>query len=289
MQASESVYIDWLRRQGIPVFHSHDARWRRYGKALIPATLTPFFTTVSAGDAARLLKESGAWLLRYSSDTHGKETRWWYVVCDKYDPGALSQNTRSKLRRGLRRCAVEQVSPDWIAENGYACYASAFDRYQNAKPVAQREFRLRIEQTRTGPFEFWGVFAGRDLAGYSECVIEGQSAATSVVKLDPSFLKDYSSYALLHTIVEEYVCKRGLIVSNGNRNVLHDTAFQEFLLKLGFKKLFCGLNIAYRPWLEIAIRVAFPFRSLLGRLPDHGRVHEMHGLMIQEEIRRACQ
>jgi hypothetical protein len=289
MRAGENSYVKWLGSQGIPVFHSDDSSWRRYGKALIPATFAPFFTTVSAGDAAKLLKESRAWLLRYCSDAHGKETRWWYVVCDKYDPSALSQNTRSKLRRGLRRCAVEQVSPDWLAENGYACYASAFNRYRNAMPVAQQDFRRQIEKMRTGPFECWGVFVGQHLAGYSQCVIERQSAATSVIKLDPSFLKYYTSYALLHGIAEHYVCQRGLIVINGNRSILHGTAFQEFLLKLGFKKLFCRLNIAYRPWLNVGIRVAFPFRSLLGSLPDHARLHDMRALMIQEEIRRACQ
>ena len=289
MAAGENSYVKWLKSQEIPVFESHDSCWRRYGRALIPASLAPFFTTLSAGEADKLLKKSGAWLLRYSSDAHGRETPWWYIVCDRYDPNALSQNTRSKLRRGLRRCSVEQVSPVWLGENGYACYVSAFKRYSNAMPIAQQDFRLQIEKMSTGPFEFWGVFVGEDLAGYSQCVIERQSAATSVIKLDPSFLRYYTSYALLYRIVEHYVCQRGFIVSNGNRNVLHDTAFQEFVLKLGFKKWFCRLNVLYRPSLNIGIRVAFPFRSLLCRLPDHGRLHHVRALMVQEEIRRACQ
>ena len=288
VSSTDSAYISWWQRK-CPLFQAGSTYWLIHEKtALLPVNVGPCFIHLSRDECRTLLQDSGAWLLRYSSDPCQEQTEWWYVLCDEYDPAKLSGNTRSKLRRGQRRCPVRRVEPSWLAEHGYPCYQAAFQRYENAQPRSQDSFRSGMLAAASGPFEYWGVFAGEALAGYCRCALEQNYVATEVIKFDPAYLKDYSAYAMIGTLLQHYVVEGGLTVNNGNRPVSHDTQFQGFLLKLGFRRQFCRLNVVYRPWLHAAVRIAFPFRRALGALPDRGRVHRLQTLLFQEEIQRRC-
>lgn len=216
-----SRYIEWLKAQGVPLFQGGGLDWRLYHGALIPAPASPFFVELHHEEAISLLKRSGAKLLRFASEPQERETEWWYIVCDFYDPDRLSSNTRSKIRRGFRNCIVHPLDTEWIAEHGYQCYLKAFDRYTNARPITKIEFRDMIMNTIAGPFEYWGVFVQDVLAGYSQCIIEEDHVITSVFKYHPAFLKFYTSYALVVALMQNYVVKHCFSLSNGTRSVAH--------------------------------------------------------------------
>ena len=67
-------------------------------------------------------------------------------------------------------------------------------------------------------------------------------------------------------IVEWYVHlgRDGSYLCDGARNVSHQTCFQDFLIKyFGFRRAYCKLNIKYRPIVGFAVKLLFPFRSIL--------------------------
>src|SRR5712692_4046144 len=101
-------YITWLQKQGIPLFKSNGIYWRSYNGALIPASTAPHFLKVSNREAKDLLHQSGAWLLRYTSDPTDVETPWWYIVCDSYH-SKLSSKMRNQISHGNRHCSAERV------------------------------------------------------------------------------------------------------------------------------------------------------------------------------------
>jgi hypothetical protein len=143
-------------------------------------------------------------------------------------------------------------------------------------------------RTVGGPFDYWAVFVENNLAGYCQCIVEQGSVATNVIKLNPDYLKHYSAYALISNLIEHYVSTQGKTLSNGTRSVAHDTNIQDLLLKLGFRRQYCKLNVIYVPLLAAAARVAFPFRRMIASLPDHGVAHKLRVFIFQEELKRRC-
>lgn len=284
----KTSYVAWLESQGTPLFRIRDQYWQRYKEALVPATTAPYFVNLTEADARTLLRESAAWFLRYCNDPSKDETEWWYVICDGYDPERLSSKTRNQIKRGARECKVKRIDADWLAEQGYRCYSAAFARYNNATPVAEPEYRRRILTTRSGPVELWGVFTGDALVGYCQCIIEGEYVSTSIVKLDPAYLSRYSSYALITGLIKHYVVEREMVITNGNRSIAHETGFQDLLLKLGFRKEFCRLNVVYHPWLNPLVKVAFPVLRVMDRLPVFRRQNKLQALLLQEELSNRC-
>ena len=281
-------YVAWLQKQGVPLFKGKDVYWQLYKAALIPASIGPCFIRTAHDEDQALLQESGAWFLRYSSDPCEQETQWWYIICDSYDPGTLSSKKRGEIKRAHRNCSVEKIDAQWLSEHGYATYVAAYARYKNSTPVSNDQFRRNIQRTIGGPFEYWGVFVGSDLAGYCQCVVEENNVATNVIKLDPAHLRQYVSYALVDHLCSHYVAQHGMTISNGTRSIAHDTKFQNFLVKLGFRKQFCRLNIMYQPLFRSVIQAIFPFRQMVARLPARGTIHNLQALLLQEEARRQC-
>lgn len=284
----KSRYVAWLQKQGTPLFEGGGIYWRIYQGALVPATPRPFFLDVNRSEAELLLRKSGAWFLRYASGPEKQATEWWYTVCDSYDPTALSANTRSKIKRGERNCKVACVDAKWLSDHGYACYAAAFDRYRNARPLSERDYREMIMATSDGPFEYWAVFVDNVPAGYCQCILEEDHAVTNVFKFHPVYLKQYAPYALVSGLIRHFLVEKGMTLSNGSRSVAHDTAFQDFLIKFGFRKLYCHLNIVYQPLLGAALSAFYPARKFIGRLPSRGPIHKLQSLLYQEKLRRAC-
>jgi hypothetical protein len=283
----KSRYAEWLAGQGVPLYHGGGVEWQRYHEALVPVEGFPCFVNLEPGEARSLLEESGAWLLRYSSDPTEVDTTWWYIVCDTYDISALKSNRRNKIRRGHRNCSVRKLSPHWLADYGYECYTAAFKRYSGSEPDSREEYREIVLSTTNGPFEYWGVLVDDQLVGYTKCIVEERYVSLPVIKFHPEFLRLYSSYALFDSMLSHYVAERGMAVCNGNRSVAHDTNIQEFLRdQFGFRHLFCKLNIVYRPWLDLTVACIFPFRKLVARVPSLPKVTSVQALMFQEECRR---
>jgi hypothetical protein len=282
-----TTYIEYLRSRGVPLFEAGGTYWiMKSGGILVPAQAAPCFVELGEDEAKALLRKSGAYLLYYSSVPCEKETAYWWIICDRFDPGKLSSNTRSKINRGNRACSVKSIEAGWLAENGHECYRSAFGRYNNAESVGEEEYHRNIKEDAKGPFEFWGVFFEDRLAGYTKCIIEEKIATTTVVKYHPAYLKYYSSYALMDNLIRHYVVEMNMTLNNGTRSLLHDTNFQDFLLKLGFRKQFCRLNVTYNSLLKIGIHTLFPARKAIGMLPSRGVISKARSLLFLEELRK---
>jgi uncharacterized membrane protein len=289
MKACESPYVAWLRQQGIQLFEGGDIVWRfSHGKALVPAPCAPVFVQLDDRQAKAILKESGAFLVRYCLDPRPDPSNWWYIVCDQYDVTELTHKIRQKINRGKRDCHVRQVAPSWLVHNGYECYRAAFQRYGRAKPLPKSRWQESIRAKQTGPFEFWAVFFGNELAGFCQVVVEPGYATTIVGKYDPQYFKHRPVDFLTHCLAEHYVVGRGLTLNNGMRSVLHDTNMQDFLLTHGFRKQYCRLELVYAPVLSAVVNMTYPARHIIKRMSHVPVVNALSALLVQEESRRAC-
>jgi len=282
----ETSYQQWLSRNSKLFFsHNGDVAWKLYNHALVPATIKRVTLTLDLLDAKRILRESGALFIRYSSEPKNHAGDWWYIYCDNYDPTLLSRNTRSKLSRGKRRCATRKMTIEELIETGYKVHKAAFTRYPGQSPLSKDIYTKSVESRKTGPFEVWGVWVADDLAGYVICALEDNEVFTEITRLHPEYLKYYTTYALFDAILTHYVGALGKTVNNGNRSVYHKTNMQQFLLKLGYKKQPCSLTIHYSLLGKLAAFLSCHTHALTRRF-DNRFASIINGLAKQELIRR---
>jgi hypothetical protein len=267
--------------------------WRNYQGALMPVGAPHIRIELSNDEIAHLLKTSGAYFIRWVSDFDcRRETAFWYVIKDgKSSLEALSANTRSKVRRGLKHCSVKKTDAVTIARQGYPVYQKAFSRYDTfLQPAAKENFQKQISNLQDNPeWEFWGVWNKKgDLIAYSQNRIENGTCNYSTIKFDPDYLKLYPSYALFFEMNNHYLNQLGLkYVNDGARSISHNTSIQEFLIdKFKFRKAYCRLNIAYNPKIKMAVRLLYPFRRLLAAC-NFSVTNKLSVLLKHEEIRRS--
>ena len=280
------AYYAWLKKRGVSLFEAGGVHWRNYQGALIPIEIDPCYPDVSPEDCVELLKRSRAWLVRYCSDPREQESAWYVVICDRFQPDIRTGKMRYNVRYANRHCQVRIVEAGWLAEHGYACYAAAHVRYADVEPIPEERFRQNVAADQEGPYDHWGVFVGETLVGYCQCLVDQDRVVMAATKYDPAYFKSRGSTGLIDTLIHHYVVERGMLISNGGRPVSHDTNYQDFLLKMGFRKQYCRLNVRYRTPLNWAVRAAYPLRRVVGRLPSRGPVQKLQSLLFQEEIQR---
>ena len=91
--------------------------WRKYNGALIPST--PPHIEVNADNITQKLRDQKAFFARWTSNFDAIEpSEFWYVICDKkMNLEDYSRNTRSKIKRAIKKLYVKQVSKEFIINN----------------------------------------------------------------------------------------------------------------------------------------------------------------------------
>ena len=280
-------YIRWLQETKQPLYEMAGTYWRLYQKALIPASVKPKPIQLNPEQERELLHLSGAPFMRYFTRTVNSPTAFWYTACSRYCPKDLDLKVRANIRRGYRNCRVERVDPAWLADNGYPCYTAAFLRYRNAQPESKDKFDEMCRGAVGGPFEFWAAFVGDKLAGFAKCVVGHDYAACLVLKLDSNFIRLDIASALKDSILSTYVSEQGKTVHAGFRSVIHDTNTHDFLVRHGYRHVYCDLKVAYRSAVRTAVNLLYPFRPFVDRIPASSWKGNLRALLFQEEIRRS--
>lgn len=124
-----------------------------------------------------------------------------------------------------------------------------------------------------------------ELCGYSIINEHTDWAGFSVQKMKPAFEKYQINVTLVYGILERYNSKLGcnFYICDGERNILHETAFQEYLKKyFEFRKAFCKLNLVYRKPIGVAVAVLMPFRKVLNRFDSIPLIHKVNGVLQME-------
>jgi hypothetical protein len=240
--------------------------WRKYNGAIIP--LSPPHIEVDTAGIEEKIKSKNVFFARWTTNFDQEEkSEFWYVICDeKLTIEEYSKNTRSKIRRGLKRCKVKLVSKDEIKQFGFTSYSKAFQRYNtDILPKNREDFEDEIDKI-DGGWHFWAIY-NRDnlMIGYSQNRISENYCDYSTIKFHPDYLKLYPSYALFFTMNQYYLNEKEYkYVNDGARSMLHDTNIQSFLIsKFKFRKAYCKLHVKYNPITQRVVHILFPFRIIL--------------------------
>jgi hypothetical protein len=286
-------YKEFYDRLGIDYIVYNGLIWRNYQKMIIPSGPVKLNYKITEEEAKYLLSQfKNALMIRvtYGFNLENNYKREWYaVIADKFYPlETYSSKNRNKIKKGLKNTEIKRIDAKYLAENGYDVFISAFNRYQNAKIPNISEKDFKKQKLLLKDFEdiihIWGVFYKGKLVAYSENAIYGNvEASYGMTKFHPDFLKFRISCALFYTM-NKYYLENHLVeyVSDGFRNILHQTNIQKFLIeKFGFKKVYLNLDIYYKPFVKLIVNSLYPFKSLVSKFNP-----KIEALLKLEEIRR---
>lgn len=108
-----------------------------------------------------------------------------------------------------------------------------------------------------------------------------------MLKTLPKFERMAINAAIINQILidhKEFLSCGGYI-SDGSRNISHETAFQDYLEKyFGFRKAYCKLNISYRFPVGLLLAALKPFKCLIRRYKAISLLHNINTMLILDEI-----
>lgn len=156
-----------------------------------------------------------------------------------------------------------------------------------------------VKKEFCGSIDSWNdelVFAAfkkdtRELSGYIRVPVYERYAALMVQKSMPKHEKLQINAAMVAKLCEyfEEELKTGdFYICDGEKNILHETGFQNYLEKyFGFRKAYCNLKIKYRWWMALIVKVLYPFREKIYEKKDSGFWCKVAGVLRMEESSRS--
>lgn len=270
--------------------------WKYYNHIVLPVG-APYeevnLDIIKSGEAWKI--HSGKTLLaRWVTDFDcGYETNWWFEIKDEpFDISALKSKRRYNITLGNRNFDVKVINPCEYKEELFNVQVAAYAGYPaKYRPKVHKESFFR----QIDAWDEYVVFAAfyretEELVGYA-CMKDVSEVFLSleILKSNPDFERLCINAAIINKILIHYdeFLRKGGIISQGERNVNHETNFQEYLERLFcFRKAYCKLNVQYNPKIKWIIKMLYPFRNVLRKYDDISILHKVNAILRMEEICR---
>lgn len=273
--------------------------WRYYNHAVIPTTAPHEEADVQAHkrkDFWTSFKGEGYPLLaRWTSDYDCQvPTDWWYVVKDKpFDFMDVCSNYRQKIRRGLKNFEIKVIDPVDYAEALYQVEAEALSSYpaKYRPKLNHDQFIAAIFDPHKNKCTTFAAFSKEthDIAGYM-CVLTHDSFISLYAqKAKPREERKHLNAALVYGFLDYYSeeLARGIYIVDGERSILHETLFQDYLEKyFAFRKAYCRLHILYRRGVAQLVAILYPMRGLVRLFSGTKLFCHVNSVLKMEEIIR---
>jgi hypothetical protein len=177
-----------------------------------------------------------------------------FVCSDRnYDFPSLSQNVRSRTRRGLARCRIERISFEYLAAHGWALNEETTLRQMGTKPNSdEKEWQLFCAQAgRLPDFEAWGAFVGDRLATYIVAMLVEDCYYIHLQKSASDLLKFYPNNALLFTVMKEkFACPEVGFISHGPKALAVGKGLEYYKTSMGFEIQPCTEQVVFNPLIK---------------------------------------
>lgn len=242
-------------------------------------------TQLSLQETKQLLLKGGM-LVRNSYNFDCKvETSFWYVIKDTFGGmEELSSKMRNQVKKCFKTMSVEKITSEYLLQNGYDVFVAATDNYKvKAVPPTQKEFENRIRNAEEN--EYWACFdlETEKMVAFCMNAVTSESCEYRTMKAIPEFQKKYAYYGLIYEMNRYYLEERSLkYVNDGARSITNHSNMQPFLIdKFNFRKAYCRLNIYYKWWFGMIVKILYPFRNLIPVL-------KVKSILRLEEYSRNC-
>lgn len=209
--------------------------------------------------------------------SRGKESFIW-VCRPPYELERLSSNTRSHIRRGLKKCEIRPVSFDELETLGWQAHRDTRQRHREGEPSS---LGLSANLDNCAAYEAWGAFVDGHLAAYLVTVWIEDWVHLLVNRSVDGYLKFYPNNALIFSVLKEVLSRPGVqAVSYGLEPLIAADSLERFKLGMGFVKEPVRQRVIISPRAKLLLNplTSRPIEALAGLLPGVSRLQKIAGL-----------
>jgi hypothetical protein len=288
------TFAEWLRRQGHHVVQTASSYWVEAGSRIFQAFPYHWIIQPSELEIKEFLRGESAIGLRYSTPLDAEQGMLSYhaVLGDNsYNVEILSSNSRSKVRRGLKRCRVEAISMDQLSQDGWELQHDTIERQGRLKSMNQDEWRRICLSAKGLPgFEAWGAFVNTELAA---TILTAQVDKVCYMLYPQSHRKYFAEYvnnALSFEVTYEMLSHRGMKeVFYGLHSLDAPPSVDEFKFRMGYAARPVRQRVVFHPWFRPFVNKASHTILRAGHriLPGNPTLSKAEGLFrffLQGEI-----
>lgn len=222
---------------------------------------------ISKNVCRQLLKKGGLFVRNtYNWDKQG-DSSFWYVIKDDFGGiEELPSKTRNQVRKSMKTYDFKRVSLEVMLEIGLELFNKSRERFGDNEHIAQEQWKGRLLRDKNS--EFWigyDIETGNPASFAINAIYEGY-VDYSTMGISPEFPNNtYPMYGLIYEMNRYYLEeKRVPFVCDGVRSITEHSNIQSVLEdKFKFRKAYCDLQVFYKPWLGVAVKMLFPFRKLV--------------------------
>jgi hypothetical protein len=194
--------------------------------------------TPSENELRSLIRHQPCLGVRFAGPASGPGKRSYQIVCNSrdYSIDGLSANTRSKVRRGLRRCDVGPVSFEELATHGGAADVDTVTRQgRRAWVNGKRWTRFwRAAAGRPG-IEGWAARTGSEILAFLVTVQFDDAVDFMMARSRSEHNSTYANNALIFQVTEEMLVRRRVREITFGLEALEPVAsLDQFKLSMGF-------------------------------------------------------
>ena len=221
---------------------------------------------LSGNEMSDLLSKGGLMVRNVYDFDCPNETSFWCIIKDSFGGmDELSSKTRNRIRRAFTTIDYKLISPtQLLADGGYEVMVKACQGYK-VKCDYPCETAFKKYMMSLSDCQIWGGYLKESgqIVVYSICRVGQDYCNLQTCKCDPFFLRHYYPYyGLFYFLSEHYLKQCGLkYIFDGTRTVTEHSNVQNYLEeKFNFRKVYCKLQVEYKPWMKLIVNILYPFR-----------------------------
>lgn len=238
--AGVEAFAHFLHAIGHRVARGAGAYWYDAGHGFLLAVPSHHVLVPDPASLRTLLWHSRCVGARFSAPLDGPGKLSYQIVCDdrEYALEKLSANTRSKVRRGLRRCTVRRVAMADVAAHGRVADRDTLLRQGRSWRWSEEPAWTQYWQAAatTPGIEAWGAFVDDTLAAFL-VTVRFEDCVEFLLARSRSDARDaYPNNALIYTVTQELLVQRGVRrITFGLESLEAVQALDEFKFGMGFR------------------------------------------------------
>ncbi len=259
------VFAEWMRRQGHIVRKTESTYWHSQGPRVYQAFPYHWVITPSGEELATFLKTEKAIALRYSTPLGMQQGKVSYHAIYEqpvYGFENLGKWARKNVRRGLRKCTVQPISFQQLAEDGFALQLDTLDRQARKVTLSHKVWRTRCLSAANLPgFEAWGALVNGRLAASVITFQMGDCGYMLYQQCHRDYLRHHVNNALSFVVTQSLMQRPDITrILYGLHSLDAPPSVDEFKFRMGYTAKPVRQRVVFHPAVQ----------PLLGNAASHG-------------------
>ena len=248
------IFATWMRRQGHQVIRTASSYWYSAGPHVLQAFPYHWLINPSQEEISSLFLEHRIISVRYSTLLNSQMGKVSYhiILHNPYDLDSLKAQARNGVKRGLKRCRIEQISFERLAMEGWALQRDTLDRQNRLRSMTREDWERICRSAADLPgFEAWAAISDSELAAaLIICRIDNTWCVPYALS-HRKFLNDHVNNALFYSVSSNLLAREhveGIFFTVQSLDA--PPTVDDFKLRMGLIPRPVRQRVDFHPWLR---------------------------------------